>query len=83
MALTPAFFVWTSSEDLGNAVLTSRKAMGLSRADLAQRSGVGYRFLYDLERGKGTVRNDKVLAVLRALGMLPLIVPAEALAALR
>ena len=82
--MTPAgFFLWTSSDELGNAVLTTRKAMGLSRAQLAQRAGVGYRFLYDLERGKGTVRNDKVMAVLGALRMMALIVPAEALAMLR
>lgn len=83
MADTPDFFVWTTSEELGNAVLTVRKAQGLSRHALAQRCGVGYRFLYDLERGKGTLRNDKVMAVLMALGLMPLIVPLAALEVLR
>ena len=83
MAAAPEFFVWTTSDELGNAVLTMRKSLGLSRTALAQRSGVGYRFLWDLERGKVTVRNDKVMAVLRALGLMPLIVPAALLGALR
>jgi HTH-type transcriptional regulator / antitoxin HipB len=60
-----------------------RKAQGLSRHELAQRSAVGYRFLYDLERGKVTVRNDKVMAVLGTLGLMPLLVPAAALELLR
>ena len=44
-----------------------------------QRSGPGNRFLYDLERGKVTVRNDKVMAVLLSLGLMPLIVSVAAL----
>ena len=83
MATAPDFFIWTTSEELGNAVLTMRKSLGLSRLELARRAGVGYRFLYDLERGKGTVRNDKVMAVLLALGLMPLIVPIAALELLR
>ena len=83
MATAPDFFIWTTSEELGNAVLTMRKSLGLSRLELAARAGVGYRFLYDLERGKGTVRNDKVMAVLLALGLMPLIVPIAALELLR
>lgn len=83
MASAPEFFVWTTSDELGNAVLTMRKSLGLSRVELAQRAGVGYRFLYDLERGKVTVRNDKVMAVLLSLGLMPLIVPLAALGMLR
>lgn len=83
MASAPEFFVWTTSDELGNAILTMRKSLSLSRQQLAQRAGVGYRFLYDLERGKVTVRNDKVMAVLLALGLMPLIVPVAALEMLR
>jgi transcriptional regulator with XRE-family HTH domain len=83
MAAAPEFFVWTTSDELGNAILTMRKSLSLSRQQLAQRAGVGYRFLYDLERGKGTVRNDKVMAVLLSLGLMPLIVPLAALEVLR
>jgi transcriptional regulator with XRE-family HTH domain len=83
MAAAPDFFIWTTSDELGNAVLTSRKSLGLSRVALARRAGVGYRFLYDLERGKVTVRNDKVMTVLLSLGLMPLIVPVAALEVLR
>ena len=83
MAAMPGWFVWTTSAELGEAVLVARKAMGLTQAALAARAGVTARFLYSLERGKGSVRNDKTIAVLAALGLMPLIVPVELLGALR
>jgi y4mF family transcriptional regulator len=79
----PGWFLWTSSAELGEAVLVARKAMGLTQTGLAARARVGHRFVYDLERGKGTLRVDKVAAVLAALGLMPLIVPVELLPALR
>ncbi|MGH8741054.1 MAG: helix-turn-helix domain-containing protein [Burkholderiales bacterium] len=83
MNTMPGWFVWTSSAELGEAVLVARKANGLTQVALAARAGVGHRFVYDLERGKGTLRVDKVTAVLGALGLMPLIVPAELLPMLR
>jgi transcriptional regulator with XRE-family HTH domain len=80
---TPDWFVWTSGAELGEAVLVARKAAGLTQAGLAARARVTTKFVYSLERGKGTLRNDKALAVLRALGLFPLIVPLEALGVLR
>jgi len=82
-ATAPDFFFWTSSVELGEAVLVSRKALGISQLELARRAGVGHRFLYDLERGKGTLRVDKVMAVLEALELMPLIVPRALAAMLR
>ena len=41
-----------------------RKASGLSQAELAERAGVGLRFVRELEQGKKTVRLDKVNQVL-------------------
>lgn len=46
----------------------SRKKNGLSQEDLAFKSGVGLRFLRELERGKTTVRLDKVNDVLKMFG---------------
>jgi len=83
MAEMPGWFVWTTSAELGEAVLVARKSMGMTQAALAGRAGVGMRFLYDLERGKSALRVDKVTAVLAALGLMPLIVPSELLSALR
>jgi len=55
-------------EEIGTAVRQARLAQGLRQDQLAAAAGVGLRFLVELERGKPTVRLDKVLAVLSALG---------------
>ncbi len=55
-------------EEIGAVVRQARVAQGLRQDQLAAAAGVGLRFLVELERGKPTVRLDKVLAVLRALG---------------
>ena len=49
-------------------VKEKRKATGLTQPDLAQRAGVGLRFIRDLEQGKTTLRMDKVNQVLRTFG---------------
>lgn len=54
---------------LGAAVRSRRRQLGLRQAMLADLAGVGVAFLYDLEKGKPTLRIDKVLAVLEALGL--------------
>lgn len=56
-------------ETIGQAVRTARKGMGLTQPELAAAAGVGLRFLVELERGKPTVRLDRMLAVLEALGL--------------
>ncbi len=53
---------------IGQIVREERKTLGLRQAELAAASGVGVRFLVDLERGKPTVQLGRVLAVLAALG---------------
>ncbi len=53
---------------IGNTIRTERKALGLRQDELAAASGVGLRFLVELERGKPTVQMGKVLDVLAALG---------------
>lgn len=45
-----------------------RKRMGLNQIEFARRVGVGLRFLRELERGKISVRMDKLLQVLDFLG---------------
>jgi y4mF family transcriptional regulator len=45
-----------------------RRAMGLTQADLADRAGVGLRFIRDLEQGKTSLRLDKVNQVLALFG---------------
>ena len=37
-----------------------RKTLGLTQQDLAEKAGVGLRFVRELEQGKNTLRMDKV-----------------------
>lgn len=45
---------------LSDTVKALRKQYGLTQADLSIKSGVGLRFIRDLEQGKETLRLDKV-----------------------
>ena len=54
---------------LGEVVRRERKGQGLTQSELADFSGVGLNFVSQLERGKETVRMDKLLAVLKVLGI--------------
>ena len=83
MAAMPDWFVWTTSAELGEAVLMAREAAGWTQAELSRRARVTRKFVYSLEHGKGTLRVDKVMQVLGALSLAPLIVPAELLKMLR
>lgn len=42
--------------------------MGLTHIDLAEKAGVGLRFVRDLEQGKASLRLDKVNQVLDLFG---------------
>lgn len=54
---------------LGYIIRDERKGLGLRQDQLAAASGVGLRFIVELERGKPTVQLAKVLAVLQTLGL--------------
>ena len=47
----------------------NRKAAGLTQEEFALRSGLGLRFVRELEQGKSTVRMDKVNQALSMFGM--------------
>ncbi len=49
-------------------VKNRRKQLGMTQVDLAERAGVGLRFVRDLEQGKQTLRLDKVNQVLALFG---------------
>jgi y4mF family transcriptional regulator len=63
------------SINLGLTVRRERKAQGLRQDELAAASGVGVRFVVDLEAGKPTVQLEKALHVLRTLGCVVTIDP--------
>lgn len=54
--------------DLAQTVKKLRKEIGLTQEEFALRSGVGLRFVRELEQGKKTLRMDKVNQVLKYLG---------------
>ena len=47
----------------------NRKAVGLTQEEFAMRSGLGLRFIRELEQGKETVRMDKVNVALSMFDM--------------
>ena len=54
--------------NLGEYIREKRKLYKLTQIELAERSGVGVRFIRELERGKTTVQLDKVNLVLALFG---------------
>ena len=60
-------FIMTAIQ-IGKLIRDTRKAQGLTQPQLAAASGVGLRFLVELEAGKGSSQLAKALAVLDALG---------------
>jgi y4mF family transcriptional regulator len=53
---------------LNEFVKARRKTVKLTQSELAEKAGVGLRFLRELEQGKKTLRLDKVNQVLELFG---------------
>lgn len=53
---------------LAKYVKEMRKQFGLTQVDLSRKSGVGLRFVRELEQGEPTLRLDKVNQVLALFG---------------
>jgi y4mF family transcriptional regulator len=49
-------------------IKAKRKQLKMTQPEIAERSGVGLRFIRELEQGKQTVRLDKVNQVLALFG---------------
>ena len=65
---TPTPHAFDRASELGALVTARRKNLGLRQEDLADLAGVSHRFVQAVEAGKETVRLDKLLPVLHALG---------------
>jgi transcriptional regulator with XRE-family HTH domain len=65
----PELLLITDAGALGPAIRTRRRAQSLRIDDAAALSGVSVDLLSRLENGKGSVRLDKLLAVLDSLGL--------------
>ena len=55
-------------DNLATYVKAKRKEFGLTQEELSLKSGVGLRFVSELEQGKTTLRMDKVNQVLCLFG---------------
>ena len=53
---------------IGDYIKQDRKRVGLTQEEFAIRSGLGLRFVRELEQGKETVRLDKVNQALAMFG---------------
>ncbi len=53
---------------LANFVKEKRKSVDLTQPELAEKAGVGLRFIRELEQGKESLRIDKVNRVLQLFG---------------
>jgi len=53
---------------LSDFLKDKRKKLNLTQQKLAEKAGVGLRFIRDLEQGKTTLRMDKVNQVLKLFG---------------
>lgn len=64
-----------SDKSLSEYVKQMRKEHNLTQVELSEKSGVGLRFVRELEQGKQTLRLDKVNQVLSLFGMEVGVVP--------
>ena len=56
------------NNSISSFVKERRKMFNLTQTDLAEKSGVGLRFVRELEQGKPTLRLDKVNQILALFG---------------
>ena len=59
----------TSAAQLGASIRRARKAQNLTLEQLSGLSGLGVRFLSELERGKPTAQLGKALEIARLVGL--------------
>ena len=67
--IIPVRVYYNIMNKIGKYVKEERKKAGLTQEEFAMRSGLGLRFVRELEQGKETVRLDKVNQALAMFGM--------------
>jgi transcriptional regulator with XRE-family HTH domain len=77
LAQVPAVQVVREIAELGQQVRAHRKKQGLRIDDAAALNGVSVDLLSRLENGIGSIRTDKLLAVLDGLGLALIIAPKD------
>ncbi|WP_440994432.1 helix-turn-helix transcriptional regulator [Cysteiniphilum litorale] len=58
-----------NTQDIGDIIRKARKAQKFTQSDLSGISGVGIRFISDIENGKETAEIGKVIHLLGAVGI--------------
>ena len=69
IAIYPIGYYNVFMNTISKYVKEHRRALGLTQEEFAMRSGLGLRFVRELEQGKETVRMDKVNQALAMFGM--------------
>lgn len=69
LEIIPVRVYYVFMSEIGKYIKEERKKIGLTQKEFAMRSGLGLRFVRELEQGKETVRLDKVNQALRMFGM--------------
>jgi transcriptional regulator with XRE-family HTH domain len=59
----------SSTENLGLAIRSRRKQLGLSLHDVANFTNLGVRFISEVERGKSTAEIGKVIELCNSVGI--------------
>lgn len=59
----------SNARDLGLLIRHRRDELGLTQAEVASRSGVSRQWLIQVEQGKGTAEFDRVIRLLRVIGL--------------
>lgn len=59
----------SSVKEFGEKIRSKRKMLGLTLKHVAGLSGIGARYLSELERGKSTIEMGKALRVANSLGL--------------
>lgn len=54
---------------MGNIILFHRKTAGLTQKDLADLAGVGKTVIFDIEKGKETIKWSTIQAICKALNI--------------
>lgn len=68
LRLYPNGIIIINMSIIGDYIKEERKKAGLTQEEFALRSGLGLRFVRELEQGKDTVRLDKVNQALAMFG---------------
>ncbi len=69
LEITPDRVYIVAMKNIADFIKKERKKAGLTQEEFALRSGLGLRFVRELEQGKETVRMDKVNQALAMFGM--------------